>query len=148
MPILWWHWLLLGLLLVLAEMASPGGFYIIFFGIAAIVVGSLATAGLDGPLWLQLLLFAVLSVTAILLFRSRLLRTFQRTPQQPPVDELVGEIGTARGDLPPGIVGHVELRGTVWSARNTSSTTLTSGMRCRVVRVDGLLLHVGPEGAP
>ena len=39
MDILWWHWLVLGLLLVLAELAASGGFYIIFFGIAALIVG-------------------------------------------------------------------------------------------------------------
>ena len=48
MEILWWHWLVLGLVLVVAEMASAGGFYIIFFGIGAIVVGILARSGWPG----------------------------------------------------------------------------------------------------
>ena len=46
MEILWWHWLVLGLLLVLAELATAGGFYVIFFGIAALTVGVLAGFGL------------------------------------------------------------------------------------------------------
>ena len=54
MDILWWHWLVLGLLLVLAELAASGGFYIIFFGIGALVVGLLASAGLAGPVWMQI----------------------------------------------------------------------------------------------
>ena len=33
---LWWYWLLLGLLLLGAEMMTPGGFYILFFGLAEI----------------------------------------------------------------------------------------------------------------
>lgn len=41
MDIQWWHWLVFGLVLVLAEVATAGGFYIIFFGIGAIVVGLL-----------------------------------------------------------------------------------------------------------
>ena len=147
MTLLWWHWLLFGLLLVLAEMAAPGGFYIIFFGVAAIIVGVLALAGLGGPSWMQWLLFSVLAIVSLLLFRNRLLKIFQGDPQAPPVDQLVGEIATAAGELAPGAVGRVELRGTVWSARNESASVLTNGARCRVLRVDGLMLHVGPEGA-
>ena len=37
----WWLWILLGLLLFLAELTTPGGFYILFFGIGAVIVGIL-----------------------------------------------------------------------------------------------------------
>lgn len=146
MEILWWHWLVLGLFLVAAELATPGGFFIIFFGAGALVVGLLARVGMAGPPAMQLALFAGLSVGSLLLFRARLLALFQKEPQAPPVDILVGEIGTVTGDLAPGEVGRVELRGTAWSARNTSPLLLPSGSRCQVVRVDGLMLLVGPEG--
>jgi membrane protein implicated in regulation of membrane protease activity len=147
MDILWWHWLVLGLLLVLAEMASAGGFYIIFFGVGAVVVGLLSRMGLAGPGWVQLLLFAGVSVVGLLLFRSRLLSWFQLDPQLPPVDALVGEIGHVSEELAPGAVGRVELRGSAWSARNASAVPMSPGARCRVVRVDGLMLFVEPEGA-
>lgn len=147
MTILWWHWLVLGLLLVVAEMASSGGFYIIFFGIGALVVGLLASFDLAGPLWMQLLLFSAISVGSLLIFRRRLLRWLQMEPQTPPVDALVGEVGVATEDLAPGTVGRVELRGTGWSARNVTSGVLARGARCRVVRVDGLTVDVEPEGA-
>ena len=68
-------------------------------------------------------------------------------PQLPPVDALVGEIGQVMEDLPPAAVGRVELRGSAWSARNASAVPLSRGTRCRVVRVDGLMLFVEPEGA-
>jgi membrane protein implicated in regulation of membrane protease activity len=147
MTILWWHWLVLGLLLVVAEMAAAGGFYFIFFGVAAVVVGLLAAFGLAGPLWMQLLLFSVLSVASLVLFRSRILRALQRDPQAPPVDALVGEVGVASEELPAGGVGRVELRGTAWSARNLATVAVPRGTRCRVVSVDGLTVFVEPEGA-
>jgi membrane protein implicated in regulation of membrane protease activity len=147
MSILWWHWLVLGLVLVVVEMASAGGFYIIFFGIGAVIVGLLALFGLAGPPWAQMLVFAGLSVIGLALFRDRFQRWFQVDPQLPPVDALVGEIGQVMEDLPPAAVGRVELRGSAWSARNASAVPLSRGTRCRVVRVDGLMLFVEPEGA-
>jgi inner membrane protein len=147
MTILWWHWLVLGLLLVLAELAAAGGFYIIFFGIAALIIGVLDGFGVAGPLWFQLLSFSVLAVAMLAVFRSRLLKLFQADPQAPQVDALVGEIGTAEEYLEPGRVGRVELRGTAWSARNTTAEALHRGTRIRVVRVEGLMLLVEPEGA-
>jgi membrane protein implicated in regulation of membrane protease activity len=146
MTILWWHWLVLGLILALAELATAGGFYIIFFGVAAFVVGVLAALGIAGPMPIQLLLFAVLSIISLALFRSRMLVWVQGDAGSPPVHELVGEIGVAVDDIPPGGIGRIELRGTTWSARNGSPSTLMRGTRCRATRVEGLTLHVLPEG--
>jgi membrane protein implicated in regulation of membrane protease activity len=145
MTFLWWHWLVLGLLLTLGELATPGGFYILFFGLGAVATGFLALAGVTDTS-VQVFLFIVLSVTALLVFRGRLLKVFQHDPQAPEVDAVVGEIATAAGALEPGAIGKVELRGASWSARNTSPVALAPGARCRVMAVDGLLLLVGPEG--
>ena len=46
----WWYWLVLGLVLVALEMASSGGFYIIFFGVASVVVALLAASGVAEPI--------------------------------------------------------------------------------------------------
>ena len=62
------------------------------------------------------------------------------------LDALVGEIATATEDVRAGSVGRVELRGTVWSARNETGISLARGERCRVTRVDGLMLYIVPEG--
>ena len=147
MPILWWHWLVFGLLLAVAEMATAGGFYLIFFGVGAILVGVLSFFDAAGSIATQTLLFSVFSVASLLLFRTRLLKMMQREPQAPPIDTLVGEVGAAVELLAPGTIGRVELRGTVWSAKNMTASALAAGTRCRVIRVEGLLLHVEPEGA-
>jgi membrane protein implicated in regulation of membrane protease activity len=147
MEILWWHWLVLGLVLAAAEMASAGGFYIIFFGVGAMVVGLLAALGLAGPVWMQTFLFSAISIGSLALFRTRLLKMMQPDPQAPTVDALVGEVAIATEDVAAGSIGKVELRGSSWSARNDASVVVTRGTRCRVTSVDGLMLHVVPEGA-
>ena len=55
----WWYWMVLGLALLGAEMTTPGGFYILFFGLSALVVGTLAGLDLVEADWLQWLLFSV-----------------------------------------------------------------------------------------
>ncbi len=147
MAIQWWHWFVFGLFLVLVELAAAGGFYIIFFGIGAILVGLLASVNAAGSIAVQILLFSVFSVVSLLLFRSRLVKRLQQDPQAPQVDQLVGEIGVVTEELAPGGVGKVELRGATWSARTSSGSLLTRGTRCRVTSVDGLTLSVEPEGA-
>ena len=142
----WWYWLAIGLILVLLELAASGGFYVIFFGVAAIAISGLHLFGLAGPLWSQLLLFSVFSVAALMLFRRPVLRLVQ--PEGPTdVDSLVGDIAFPIEDIAPGAVGRAELRGTVWTARNGTSSVLTRGERCRVVSVDRLMIFLEPEGA-
>lgn len=142
----WWHWLVLGLILVLLEMAASGGFYVIFFGVAAIAISGLHLFEIAGPLWFQFLLFSVISVGALLLFRNPLLRIMQ--PDSPPDrDSPVGDIAIPLEDIPPGAVGRAELRGTVWSARNSSPATIARGDRCRVVKVERLMIFLEAEGA-
>ena len=143
----WWHWLAVGLILVALEMAASGGFYVIFFGIAALAIGGLHLFDLAGPVWFQFLLFSVLSVASLALFRSRLMKSLNLDQPGQDLDTVVGDIALPLDDIVPGAVGRAELRGTVWSARNASQLAIIKGERCRVVRVNGLMIFLEPEGA-
>ena len=123
---------------------TPSGFFVMFFGLGALTVGILTRFGLAGPVWLEWLLFTATSIAYVLLFRGRVQQRV-RLPESDDVDSLVGELATPRERILPGAVGRVELRGTVWSARNDSASSIEPGLRCRVIRVDGLLLFVRPE---
>ena len=147
MTLEWWHWLAAGLALIVVEVTASGGFYFIFFGAGAIIVAALRLLDLAEPLWLQFLLFSVLSVVSLLVFRNPLLRWMKLDRPAHDVDSLVGEVGSAMDDIEPGAIGRVELRGTVWTARNAGTATLARGRRCTVVRVERLTLFVTAEGA-
>ena len=142
---LWWHWLVIGLILVALEMAASGGFYVIFFGIAALAIAGLHVFGAAGPVWVQLLLFSAISIGSLLFFRSRLLRWMHLDQPGRDVDSLVGDTAVPLEDIPAGAVGRAELRGTVWSARNQDASTLIRGERCTVVDVDRLMIFLKPE---
>ena len=142
---LWWHWLVIGLILVALEMAASGGFYVIFFGIAALAIAGLHVLDWAGPIWFQLVLFSTISIVSLLVFRGPLLRRMQLDGPGRDVDSLVGDIAVPLEDIGAGAVGRAELRGTVWSARNQHSATLARGERCKVVEVDRLMIFLKPE---
>jgi inner membrane protein len=148
LDMVWWHWMVLGLVLAALELVSPGTFFIIFFGVGALAVGVLTLFNLAGPIWVQWLLFSIISVVALLLFRNPLLRLMRAdAATSTKVDALTNDIAVAMDDIPPGDQGRVELRGSAWTGRNAGTTPITKGQRCVVQRVEGLKLHVLPEGA-
>lgn len=138
----WWVWIVGGVLLCLAEMATPGAFYLLFFGVAALVVGVLAWAGLVEATWVQFLLFSVFSIVSLVLFRRTL--TERLNPEEPAtkINTLEGESGTALEDIPAHGTGKVEVRGTGWNAVNTGESPIEQGQACVVERVEGVSLWV------
>ena len=136
----WWIWVLLGLGLLVAELVTPGGFFAIFFGIAGVVVGVLAALGFVADPALQWLLFSVLSVLGVVLFRRPVMKALKLDQATKAVDAIAGEEATVLEEVGPGGPGKAELRGTTWTARTEGPATLAKGQRCRVRRVEGLTL--------
>ena len=141
----WWIWVLGGLVLLLGEVLTPGGFFVVFFGAGALLVGALKLVGWGGPAWAEWLVFTALSVVSLALFRAPLMRRFNLKGGKNTVDQLEGERALVTEDVAPGGVGKAELRGTSWTARSTATLALARGQRCRVERVEGLTLWLRPE---
>jgi membrane protein implicated in regulation of membrane protease activity len=143
---LWWQWILLGLILVGAELITPGGFYVIFFGVAALAIGVLLGLGFAEPLWVQWSLFSILSIVSLLLFRDSLVTKRQANDtNHVGIDSLIGELALPLETIQPGRTGKAELRGTVWTARNADAVPVGTGERCRVSRVEGLMISLRRE---
>ena len=138
----WWFWVLLGLGLLFLELVTPTGFYLLFFGVAAVLVGLLAAVGLDGPAWLQWLLFSLLSIGSLLLLRGRLQERMRRVAPAHPDNDLVGVTAQALENIAVDGYGQVELRGTSWRAKNVSSEPIAQAESCQVDRVEGVVLWV------
>ena len=138
----WWIWVVLGFALLVLELATPGGFYFVFFGASALLVGFLTALGITTTDWVEWLLFSVFAIAATALFRRPLLKRFAATIPGGPIDSLVGETATALEGIQPGAWGKAELRGTSWKACNSGGEVLIQGQRCRVERVDGLSIFI------
>lgn len=142
----WWLWAFLGLFLLGSEIVTPGGFYMLFFGIGALVVGALVGLGMIQTEWMSWLLFSVFSVASLVILRPPLRRLMTADRGNPsPVDTMGGETAIVLEDLQPGATGKAECRGSTWNAHNAGDKPLLKGQRSLVDRVDGITLWIKPE---
>ena len=146
---LWWHWSILGLILIGVEILTLGGlgnFYFLFFGMAALMVSGLTWSGIIEAAWIQWFLFAIFGILSLLVMKKPLQNKGDLTRKdEPPVDSMVGEVAKVLEPLDPQAIGKVELRGSTWTARNAGDQRLEKEAIAKIVRVDGLTVWVQAE---
>jgi inner membrane protein len=138
-----WSWWVLGLVLLAAELIAPG-FFLIWIGLAAIIVGALSLALWEQAFWawqLQLLLFAALAVIVAVLGRRYVYRAGQES-DEPYLNQrsasLVGRTATLHEPIAEG-QGRIRLDDTYW---NVMGPDLPAGTRVRVIASNGRDLTV------
>ena len=139
----WWHWMVLGLCLSMAELLVPA-FFIVWFGIGALGVGVVLLFAADLSVATQLLLWAALStVLGAVLVRHFRPRTM--TPVGTSAASVAGEVGVLVTDITPEIRGQVRfqkpiLGSDVWECYAESS--IKAGARVRIAAVEGNFIKV------
>ena len=140
----WWLWAALAFVLLAIEILASGSFFIFFFAVAALLVAVVTFFGVTHELSHQLAIFAVVAVSALVVFREKLTQLLHGGATLSTSNEIVNEIGTATENIGPGDRVKIELRGATWSAKNTSTHLLRKGFSCKVMALDGLTAHVHP----
>lgn len=139
----WWHWIVLGLVLTMAEMAVPA-FFIVWFGLAAVVVGLVLLATPDLALPTQILLWSVLAAALVgLWFRYLRPRTVSSVGTS--AANVTGEVGVMVGDITPETRGQVRfqkplLGADLWECY--AEMAIRAGERVRIVAVEGSYIKV------
>lgn len=139
-------WILLGVVLLVIEQAFPAGFFVFFFGAAAIVTGLLTSLDLLPNLVSQLVCLIVIAL-GLVFYRKPLVALLNKgATAQDDTDTPIGGRGMAVEALEAnGGRGKVEFRGSTWSAKNIGETALVTGERFKVVSLDGLVLNITKE---
>jgi hypothetical protein len=141
----WWQWIVLGTLLLGAEMLVDAEFYLVFLGVSAIIVGLIGIAPADVPAWGQWLLFSFFAIASLGFFRKQFYSKYRgEIPDRS--EGAAGEIALVTESIAPGAVGNVTLRGATWSAKNVGEQLVAAGSRVVVVESAGLTLSVRAEG--
>ena len=141
----WWGWMILGAVLLGAELfAIDAQFYMVFLGVSAALVGLAGMVGIAMPEWAQWTAFASLSLISFFTFRKTLYDKI-RGGAKGFRASIAGDTVNIDEDLSAGSETRTEFRGSDWTVRNTGSTAISAGSRAKVVKVDGLTLHVEAE---
>ena len=142
----WWAWMILGAVMLGAELfAVDAQFYLVFLGVSAAVVGLATLFGVNLPEWGQWMTFAIVSVLFFVTFRKALYEKIRGGGENYPADTLSGESLNLAVDLEPGKETRAKYRGSDWTVRNVSDAVITGGSRAKIVKADGLTLHVEAE---
>jgi membrane protein implicated in regulation of membrane protease activity len=142
--LLWLIWLILGVVLIIAEIFTLG-FVLLWFGIGALAAAVAAYMGLG--LGFQFLIFAVVSVGLTAMSRTIFANYFSHDDgytQKMGVESLPGQIGTvtsaSKGALNQSAV---KVFGSIWTAYPVDEeTVLVDGEKVEVVEVKGSSIYV------
>jgi membrane protein implicated in regulation of membrane protease activity len=139
----WWAWLVIGIALLAVEMfVIDAQFYLVFLGVAATVVGLVGLAGIAMPEWAQWLLFAGLSVFAMVAFRRRIYEMVRSRSGHVQEPLTLGDRVVVPMRLEPGQTCRVDYRGSSWTARNVDQRAFNPGEEVEIARVEDLTLFV------
>lgn len=138
----WWGWMIIGALLLGSELLGvDAAFYLVFIGLAAMITGLIELSGAGLEPWMQWILFSVISIVLMVIFRKKLyamLRGGGVGYETGPA----GEIVTVTQALEPGQSGRMSYRGTDWTIVNDGDSAFAAGQKVRISRVDGLKLNL------
>jgi membrane protein implicated in regulation of membrane protease activity len=138
----WWGWMIFGAILLGSELLLvDAGFYLVFIGIAGAIVGLIELAGAGLEPWVQWILFSVISLVLMVLFRKKLYDKLRGSAVGYQVGP-AGEIVTVEQTLQPGESGRLAYRGTEWTAVNTSEQVMEQGQHVQISSVDSLTLKL------
>jgi membrane protein implicated in regulation of membrane protease activity len=144
MEFLWWHWVVFGIVLMLLELAVPA-FFLVWFGLAAIVVGVLLAIFPALALHYQIVAWTICAVLLIWLWFKVFKPQVFKTRAGMSRGSLIGEIGLVTRDIRPYEKGQIRfqkpiLGEEVWESM--ADVEIRSGERVRVLDVEGNTLKV------
>ena len=138
----WWSWCILGVVLLGVELlALDAQFYLVFAGLAALLLGLLGFLGIELPVTVQWLAFATLAIASMFTLRRQIYSKLMARP----LGKVSGDVDQkilVTQDLAPGNSCRIEYRGTGWTALNVGERLIAAGATARIESVDGLTLKV------
>ena len=145
MVILWWHWVVLGLVLMLFELVVPA-FFLVWFGLGAVIVGTVVFVFPGLTLAWQVIGWTAASLAFVWLWFKVFKPGSHKTRIGMSKGTVVGEIGLMIRDVSPYEKGQIRFQkpiggDEVWEV--IADEEIKVGERVRVLDVEGNILKVG-----
>ena len=139
-------WLALMILFMIVE-ASTVTMVSLWF--AAGALAALLASLLGAPIWLQVLLFLVVSAALLACLRRTVSKHFTPKLSKTNVDAIIGSRGYVTADIDNvSATGTVKLGAMEWTARSTSGHTIPKGTLVQVERIEGVKVFVTAVEVP
>ena len=136
-------WMVLMVILLIVEGVCPFHLVTIWFAIGALVAG--ISAMLHAALWLQVLLFFVVSCGLLLAMLPLVRKFIKPNIVKTNVDSVIGSQGYVTEAVDNLTAeGQVKLGGMYWTARSTDNTPIEAGTLVQVDRIEGVKAFVSP----
>ena len=134
-------WLIAFILFVVGE-AVTVGLVSIWFAVGSL--GALLTAALGGGLWLQIVIFLLLSALSLMLLKplSRKWMAGHKAARTN-ADRVIGETALVTEEIDNTMAtGQVQVDGQIWTARSAHGVVIPAGSRVKVLSIQGVKVMV------
>ena len=136
-PLIW-----VGVMVIFGVLeAITVGLTSIWFMVGA--VGGLVVSMLNGPIWLQLVVFFLVSIGCMIAARPLVVKYINQSTTATNADRVLGAAARVTGAIDNAVpVGAVYADGKTWSARSENGENIAVGTMVRVIRMEGVRLFV------
>ncbi len=136
-------WLALMVIFLIVEAVCAIHMVSIWFAAGSLVAA--VAALLNAAVWLQVLLFLVVSCVILALMWPFVKKFLNPGLKKTNIDSIIGSEGLVTTDIENITAqGQVKLGGMEWTARSTSGAPIPAGTRIRVDRIEGVKVFVTP----
>ena len=132
-------WLILLVVFIAAEAATVQ-LVSVWFAVGALA--AMVVSLLGGELWLQVVVFFILSIALLALLWPVAKKRLKPKVVATNADALVGRLCTVTEDIDPAEGGRVRLGDVTWSARSENGDRISAGARVRVLNIQGAKVFV------
>jgi len=138
--IVYWHWLIIAVALIILEILIPGA-YFLWMGISAAIVGGAMFVFPQMPILVQILIYAVLSVITVVMYKSYRKKNPLVT-DEPALnrrgEQYIGRSFTLTEPIVNG-EGKIKVDDSTWKI---SGADMVVGASVRVIAIEGSILKV------
>ena len=135
-------WMVLLILFVVVECITVG---LVSIWFAAGSLAAFIVSLLHGPLWLQIILFLVVAIAALILTRPLVKKHLNAQVKPTNADRIIGMACRVTEDIDNiAATGAVSVQGKTWTARSKTGQPFKTGDLVRAVAIEGVKLIVIP----
>lgn len=131
---MWWFWLILTIVFIVVELSTISVISVWFAaGSFAAMLTSLIP---NSALWVQFLVFFLVSALTLILARQFFLKKLKKEPIPTNLDLLIGKVAVMTDD------SRAEIDGLSWSVQEINGEKLSSEQKVEVLSIQGVKLIV------